>query len=347
MSSIILRLPAVKTSPTTRPRACPYCGSELLHGWGRYRKRVRDQFIAEVETRRYRCLKCEDTFRHYPEGVSRADQTARLKKVAATLWAMGLSYRQVEAVLAAFGTPLGRSTVCRDVHALGEAVRQKRRRGRVKVLGVDGAWLRAMGEKQGVVVAVDLGTGEPIALEVLEEQDTEAVRAWLEDLVATLGVEVIVTDDLSSYRQMATDLEVEHQICKFHMRRWVGRSLRSLRTKLDEEWEKILDEVEEIVADMTANGDRRLFALWHQIPARAPRPGQQASPLYQLKQIMIRLSEHWGRYYLYGSRADVPTTNNGTERAIGKLKVRSRSVRGYKTPTGIKAAFQLCGGTLS
>ena len=247
----------------------------------------------------------------------------------------------------AFGIPLGRSTVCRDVHALGKIVRQRRWKQQVKVLGVDGAWLRAMGEKRGVVVAVDLGTGEPVALEVVEEHDAEAVYAWLEELVAALGVEVIVTDDLSSYRQMATDLQVDHQICRFHMRRWVSSSLRSLRTKLDEEWHEIIDQVGQIVAEMPADGDRQLFDLWRRVPARAPRPGQQASPHYQFRQIIIRLSEQWDRYRLYRTRAAVPTTNNGTERAIGKLKVRSRSVRGYKTTGGIQAAFQLCSGTLS
>jgi hypothetical protein len=156
-----------------------------------------------------------------------------------------------------------------------------------------------------------------------------------------------VTDDLSSYRPMARELGVEHQICQFHMRRWVGGSLRSLRNRLHEKWHDLIDEVGQIVADMPADGDRRLLKLWQGIPARAPRPGQQATALYQLRQITIRLSEHWGRYRLYGIRADVPTTNNGTERAIGALKVRSRTVRGYKTETGIRAAFQLCSGRLS
>lgn len=347
MSSITLCLPDVNPAPGERPATCPYCGSKVLQGWGRYRKRVRDQFLDEVMTRRYRCLKCQRTFRHYPVGVSRAEQTARLSKLAALMWAFGLSYRQVEAIMAAFGVPLGRSSVCRDVQALEEGVRRRRRQRRVKVLGVDGAWLRAMGEKRGVVVAVDLGNGDPVALEVVEEQDVEAVRAWLKELVVALGVEVIVTDDLSSYRQMTTDLGVDHQICWFHTRRWVGKSLRSLRTRLGAAWQEILDEVGQIIADMPAEGDRRLFDLWQQIPAQAPQPGQRASALYQLKQVIIRLSEHWDRYRLFGTRGDVPATNNGTERAIGKLKIRSQSVRGYKSPAGIQAAFQLCSGSLS
>ena len=346
MADIVLRLPDVKQVPENRPKRCPHCGADVLQGWGYLPKPVRDQFLREVAVRRYCCVECGQTFRHYPDGVGRADQTTRISKLAAILWAFGMSYRQAAAVMCAFGVQLSRSSIWRDVQALSEAVRRRRRQRSVRILGVDGAWLRAQGEKRGVVVAVDLGTGEPVALEVVEEHDVEAVCAWLGELVEELGVEVIVTDDLGSYRQMAIDLNVDHQVCRFHMRRWVGRALRNLRTKLGEDQIPLLDRVGQIVADMPADGDRQLFDLWRQIPARAPQAGKQATALYQLRQLLIRLSEQWHRYRLYAERSDVPATNNGTERAIGQLKVRSSSVRGYKSEVGIQAAFQLCGGTL-
>lgn len=37
----------------------------------------------------------------------------------------------------------------------------------------------------------------------------------------------------------------------------------------------------------------------------------------------------------------VPSTNNGTERIIGRLKGRSHSVRGYKSQAGIESLFHL------
>jgi hypothetical protein len=39
----------------------------------------------------------------------------------------------------------------------------------------------------------------------------------------------------------------------------------------------------------------------------------------------------------------VPWTNNGTEQAIGRMKMRSRTVRGYKTPTGLLNALWVTG----
>ena len=56
----------------------------------------------------------------------------------------------------------------------------------------------------------------------VDEIDPQAVKKFLEPLVQRLGVSVIVTDDLASYKQAAQALQLEHQICQFHVRRWVG-----------------------------------------------------------------------------------------------------------------------------
>jgi len=40
---------------------------------------------------------------------------------------------------------------------------------------------------------------------------------------------------------------------------------------------------------------------------------------------------------------EVPWTNNGTEQIIGRMKMRSRTVRGYKSWSGMKAALMLTG----
>jgi hypothetical protein len=35
---------------------------------------------------------------------------------------------------------------------------------------------------------------------------------------------------------VAEKLGLEHQICQFHVRRWVGRTLRELRETVPKEW---------------------------------------------------------------------------------------------------------------
>ncbi len=51
----------------------------------------------------------------------------------------------------------------------------------------------------------------------------------------------------------------------------------------------------------------------------------------QLCGLLIRLSENWHRYRVFDCQPKVPWTNNDTEQIIGKLKMRSRTVRGYKS----------------
>jgi hypothetical protein len=45
-----------------------------------------------------------------------------------------------------------------------------------------------------------------------------------------------VTDDLNAYRKVAEQPDLEHQICQFHVRRWVGLMLHELRQNLPEDW---------------------------------------------------------------------------------------------------------------
>jgi hypothetical protein len=55
------------------------------------------------------------------------------------------------------------------------------------------------------------------------------------------------------------------------------------------------------------------------------------------------MSEHWESYRVFYWHKEVPWTNNGTEQAIGRMKIRSRIVRGYKSWQGMWAAFLLTG----
>ena len=65
-------------------------------------------------------------------------------------------------------------------------------------------------------------------------------------------------------------------------------------------------------------------------------------PLARLQKLLLRLSDNWSSYRLFLEDDDVPATNNATERTIGRWRVRSRSVRGFKTWSGLANAFTLC-----
>lgn len=344
MDTMLLKLPEVKAETERRPTACRYCGCQVLQGWGRCRKPVRDSQLREVQARRYRCTGCERTFRHYPEGISQADQSTRMVQLAALMWALGLSLRQATMILAAFGVTLQRMSIWRDAQVIAARLGACRRGQIVPCIGVDGTWVSLKGRKQGLVVAVDMGNGLPLALGVVEEKEPQAVAEWLNDLVQAVGAEVLVTDDLGGHRSVARRLGLDHQICYFHMRRWVARRLRQLRRLVDSEWHWLLDEVTAILQQMPADGAQRLYTLWLTIPARHPGAGETPTPLWRLRELLMRLSNSWRAYRLYRQRPGVPATNNRTEQAIGRLKIRIHAARGFKSTHGLQSMFLLCGG---
>jgi transposase-like protein len=347
MSIVVLQLPDVKRKSETRPKKCPYCQGEIFQRWGKVGKPVRDNQYRNVQVYRYRCCHCRRTFRHYPAGVDQADQTQRMRKLAAIYWVLGMSLRGVAMALLPFGVKLSHMTVWRDLQEQATLLRQRRRWQGVRVLGVDGAYPLVKGERKPVLIAVDLGNGQPVAIGYLDESNPYVVRRFLEPLVQRLGVSVIVTDDLASFRTVAEKLGVEHQVCQFHVRRWVGRTLHELKETVPKEWLWVLDDVKSLLAELPVEGSRRLFELWKQIPER--RTGQEGprSALEQLRNLLIRLSEHWATYRVFDWDKDVPWTNNGTEQAIGRMKMRSRTVRGYKSWPGAEAAFMLSGSGIA
>jgi transposase-like protein len=332
--TIHLTLPTVEVEPRTRPEQCPSCGHWHLHRHGTVRKPIRDQHLRHVRVHRYRCCHCRHTFRHYPAGVTAADHSQRLVALLAVLWALGLSLRRSALVLALLGIETSYVRVWRAVQAVGSVVRRPVR-GAVTVLGVDGTGMRLAGQRRGVVVAVDLGSGALLALGVRDERDPQALVAWLQPMVSRYGVEVLVTDDLGSYTVAAAQLGLARQGCRFHLARWVGRRLRDLESELGPEHRSVLTTVRTIVERLDADGDRQLVALWqslgrHPHPRAGPRSG-----VVRLWRLVGWLSERWASYRLCAHRTDVPATNNRSEQAIGRLKMRSRTVRGYKSEAGL------------
>ena len=155
MSRVRFTLPQVKDYPDSRPSACPHCRSVFLNRHGKVTKRVTDLYISEVSVIRYRCTDCLRTFRHYPEGVDRHDQSLRLRGLAALGWALGLSLRSVSHLLAALGCRLSRMSVWRDVQESGSGALSgwlNSARGHVRVVGADETVVRLRGKKTVVGV---------------------------------------------------------------------------------------------------------------------------------------------------------------------------------------------------
>jgi transposase-like protein len=343
MSIVVLKLPNVKRKTELRPSQCPYCEGETFQRWGQVRKPVKDVHVRQVQVYRYKCCHCQRTFRHYPEGNTRADQTERLRLLVVVMWSLGLSHRSASLILSGLKVKLSHMTSWRNIQ--GEAQIQKKRRfwKPVRVVGMDGAYVLGWGEKQPVLVAVDIGTGEPLAIGYINEHNPQAVRRWLAPLVQQHGITVIVTDDLFSYKVVAEKLQLEQQVCQFHVRRWVGKTLKQLQATIPKQWLWVLEEIQELIQFLPPDGNKKLYALWKQLPGRRSKPDQARLALEQLRDLLLRLSQDWQKYCVFQSEPQVRWTNNPTERAIGKMKMRARTVRGYKSWQGLQAGLLVSG----
>jgi len=346
MAIVVLKLPTVKRQQGERPKQCPYCKGETFQRWGRVNKPVKDIRVRNVKVYRYCCCACKRTFRHYPEGNTSADQTECLRLFAIVLWTLGLSHRASSLILSGLKVMVSHMTIWRDVQESAQQIQRQNHWKPIRVLGLDGAYVLGWGEKQPVLVAVDLGSGEPLAIGYLNEQDPQALRRWLEPLVQRHGITVIVTDDLSSYKVVSEKLQLGHQICQFHVRRWVGKALRELQETVPKEWLWVLEEIHSLIDLLPLDGSKTLYALWKQLPGRRSKRDQARSALEQLRDLLLRLSQDWQYYCTFQSEPLIPWTNNATEQTIGKMKMRARTVRGYKSWPGMHSGLLLAASKL-
>jgi transposase-like protein len=335
------------------------------------RKPLRDTRHSQVRVRRYRCLKCNRTFRVYPTGVSRAQQSDTLKGLSVLLYVLGLSYPGVADLLDALQYPLSKSTVYGNVQAAGQRAIELRRQwrthqcGQVKVLGMDFTHVKCKGEDRIVAVATAILTGEPLDFEILQSESALNAEQWIRDIARMVGAEILVTDDADGLKTVADHLELEHQICRAHVNRNVHDLIAALGTKALEQpdpvpWElpglsvdqflEDLDAVEWIIQSIPSDGQAQLDALATRYQfAPPPSQGHRATMWYRMRRLTLDWTENWPRLALHhrwrsaeGEKLD--GTNNVTEQVIGQVvKERYRTMRSYKREESILNVSSLIG----
>lgn len=318
---ITLVVPAVQSAPTDRPIRCRHCPSPYVARHGVLRKPVTDPKTTTVTVVRYRCSGCGRTFRHYPAGVSRARQTQRVVVLAALLYGFGLSCSVAAQFLQLQAAGIAPVTVWRDAQVLGRRLRQRLLPGarRVAVLGADETYVRVRGRTVALGVVTDAQSGETLGVVVLVEQDAASFLRWLRPFVRDLGVQVLVTDDLSTYKPVVEQLKVQHQVCVAHVRKNVTVRLRKLPGQ-----EPVKEVVRALVRDFPSWGERALREMAKVLRRNVP-----------WRRFLSELADKWQSLRRFLERSDVPATNNVTERAIGRSKVRYKTVRGFKSEEGM------------
>ncbi|MCI0477017.1 MAG: transposase [Anaerolineales bacterium] len=376
-------MPKVEPLHIEPPTRCPYpdpknpkkkCNGTHFkaHQWNCC-KPIRDTRHHQVTTRRYRCLKCQRTFRVYPAGVSHDQQSDTLKGLSVLLYVLGLSYQGVADLLEALQYPLAKSTVYKNVQAAGYHAIQlreqwlKQQAGKVKVLGLDFTHVKCQGQNRIVAVATAVLTGQPLTFELLDSESAFHAERWIRGIAKLLGAEVLVTDDADGLKNVAESLGLDQQICRAHVNRNVEDLIAALGTQALEHPHPVppelhtrgmtadqfledLSTVESIICGVPFDGQSQLARLVDQYQyAPAPAQGHRASMWYRFRRLVLDWSENWARLSLYqrwrgeqGERLD--GTNNVTEQVIGQcVKERYRTMRGYKRDESILNISSLIG----
>ena len=124
--------------------------------------------------------------------------------------------------------------------------------------------------------------------------------------------------DMNTYKPAVERLGIDHQICAAHVRKRAWNRLDRI-----DGWNWVKARIWRLLAELPFDCDLELLRL-----DRAVRDGDAT-----LRRLRVDLSGKW-RALLRPRRGDVPWTNNAAERAIGRSKIRRKTVRGYRAKTG-------------
>lgn len=343
----IWKLPETHESTQERPECCPRCGSQRVYRHSRLRRRIIDPKLETVEVARFRCEDCRKLMRVHPAGVvPQQQQSRRLQVLSSLLYALGLSYDKASLVLDLLGCGVVKSTIWENVQDLGQlAGRRWRPQGRRPVLGVDETEVKVKGEGITLGFVTDPESGQIVALEVLASREATEMERWLNDLLERFGCEVVVSDDLESYKPAVDAMGREHQLCLAHARKALRRRLKKIPG-----YEGEKQQIHHALQELTPQAKRDLQRLRRRFAtARPPSKGQRWCAEYAMRMCILDVLENWRRLTCY-QRAHkgldalgrpiprdyaVPTTNNATENSIGRaIKVRSKLTRGFKSLPG-------------
>ena len=331
---------------------------------------MRDLRLTAVVAHRYQGPRCGRTFRVYPTGISHDQTSARLKGLAVMFYALGMSYGAVALALGGLGCPLSKVAVYNAVQAAGAAVAGLRRtavraRGRLRAGAGGGP------DQRAVRRAVAGGWGERrcgqragARLDVLPNAEATTLRAWVGELAAAVGAEVLVSDDADGFKTAADEHGLAHQVCKKHVVDNTERLVAELSAAVADDPDGSLAALGVTPARRRptwprccawcGNGrpggrGRATLRAIHRRYARArpPAQGERWSLAYRLRMFTLDRWELWPRLTRYrtwvgaaGERVD--GTNNGCERAIGRrVKERYRTMRGYQREESVLAVSRL------
>ena len=194
MPNILISLSNQSSHRLERQIQCPCCNSLILQHWGNTSRDIVDNRIQATKIPRYRCSSCGCTFRQYPSGVDQASQSLRIRNLAALIYALGMSSREVAEIFQNQGIPLSHMTVWREGDELIRQMRENNQQAILQRYALDRQYLPRVSQRLGVVVAIDLGLGKRNVIGTIDEGNPRVVKSYLETLIADETITVRILD---------------------------------------------------------------------------------------------------------------------------------------------------------
>ena len=174
--------------------------------------------------------------------------------------------------------------------------------GKAPVMGADETIVKVRGKAKLVGFVTDAESGELLGIDLLVERGSDGFVDWLKGYVERLGVEAVVTDDLSTYKPVVDRLGLEHQICVTHVRKNVTRRLRKVKG-----WQGWKSRLRMLLDELPADGGKRLMDM-----------EREARDEPALRRLAVDLCTKWRSLLCHKRMRGVCDTNNVTERVIGR-----------------------------
>ena len=373
-----LILPRVEPMEFKNLLTCPHkdCQGRHFEHHQEVDKPLKDTGYGVVSAHRYRCLRCKRTFRVYPQGVTRAQTSQRVKGLAVMLYVLGLSYGATSLALEALGVYMSKTSVYEAVQAVAEKVPGMKRDEvfaglRNPALGGDLTYVKCKGEWLPLGLTVDDTTGLVLTVDELLAEDAETLKEWLEPIAEAVDANLLVSDDADQFKTVANDLGLEHQVCKSHVKRNTEVLIDNLESLAGpdqdgslagigvtpEQTLKDLKRLGELILSRQPEEEDELGEMHHRYTDAAPPiRGEKATVAYRLRLMYLDRWNLWRpltRYRTWQGPGGetIDGTNNGCERAIGWwVKERYRTMRGYKrtkSAVNVSRLLAWCGNHLN
>lgn len=170
---------------------CPYCRSESVRRWGTGTRNVYDTKPIHTVVLRFFCVDCSRTFRYYPNGMDRSQLSRRIRRLAALLWLMDISTREVEEIFEGLGVSINRMTVWREGQKLMDELTQRRLLNPEMNYKICRSTASNGCNGHGFSFSICLDSSTIAMLGIIQKSELHEIEVWLRRVLAQQEIEIL------------------------------------------------------------------------------------------------------------------------------------------------------------